>query len=355
MNRLYITCIALFASILCIGQPLFVPDAEIVKVGDILFQKPHTVHIGFTNKGTEPLHLTEVKPACGCTTVKFSTEEVKPGERGEIEATYDAKLLGTFYKEFTLYVDYDSVPHYTAIQGCVVTEVKDYSHDYPINLGNVRLTSNHIDFGDVNEGTKYVTEFGLVNTEHTAFRPELMHLPECLSVECSPEDIPAGQSGIIRLTLDTKKIENLGLTQTSLYLARYMGDKICDENEIKVSCILLPDFSSLTDEQRSNAPVMEVSANRIDMGQMGQKKKASTSVIISNEGHSPLHIKQVQVLDNALNVSLGNRLIKPGKKTKLKIQVLAKNLQEKDYNPRILIVSDDPNHPKEIINIYVAP
>ncbi len=355
MNRICTIFLFFCWTLLSTGQPLFVPDTDITKMGEILFQTPKTVTIGFTNKGDRGLLLTNVKPACGCTTVSFPKEEIKPGQHAQIEATFDAGILGTFYKEISILTNANEEPYYVALQGQVVKEIKDYSADYPIDLGNVRLSSNYVEFDNTPQGGCPTAEIKIVNMEHTAYKPEIMHLPDYLTAVAVPENIPAGKTGAIQLTLNSEKLNRLGLTQTSIYLARYLGDKVNDANEILVSSIILPDFSGQTEEQREKAPAMNVSANVINIENTKEKEKLYTTVYIENKGKSTLTIHQVQVFNNALAVSLGNKNIKPGKKTKLKIQVHTKNLEKSKTSPRVLLISNDPNNPKEIISININP
>lgn len=57
----------------------------------------------FTNTGTEPLILTNVKASCGCTTPSWTKEPVLPGEDGKILVTYNtAKRVGAFNKSITI-------------------------------------------------------------------------------------------------------------------------------------------------------------------------------------------------------------------------------------------------------------
>jgi Protein of unknown function (DUF1573) len=42
----------------------------------------------FTNIGTQPVKIEDVKPSCGCTTAGLSKTEYAPGESGEIEAKF---------------------------------------------------------------------------------------------------------------------------------------------------------------------------------------------------------------------------------------------------------------------------
>ena len=54
-------------------------------------------------------------------------------------------------------------------------------------------------------------------------------------------------------------------------------------------------------------------------------------------------------------MSLGNRILKRGKSTKLKVTVLARYLKKSKSRPRVLLITDDPKHSKEVINIKVQP
>lgn len=341
------------------GQPRFVPDAEIVKVGEVQFQTPRRISFGFANKGDAPLHILSVKPSCGCLDVVFPTEPIAAGGRGEIQVTYDARMLGTFYKDLLVTTDASAEPVCLAMQGCVVTEVHDFSEGYPIDLGNVRMSTNNLEFDDVNMGDHPSVELRLVNTEKTPFHPELMHLPPYITAHYLPESIPAGRSGIIRLELSSDKLPTLGLNQTRVYLARYLGDKVSDANEIQLSAVLLPDFSSLTPEQRDNAPSMQLSPAEADsmfvVLRPGRKQMQYAVVTIANRGRSPLEVQQVQVFNEALSVSLGNRTIKPGKQTKLKIMLHPDRLQRAKSRPRVLLITNDPSHAKAVIHVAPSP
>ncbi|MCH5168616.1 MAG: DUF1573 domain-containing protein [Prevotellaceae bacterium] len=342
------------ATLAALAQPLFVPDTDIKKMGEVEFQIPRTLSIGFTNKGDKPLIIQEVKASCGCIDILYPKAPVAAGARGEITLTFDAKLLGTFYKEIEVLTNASEEPKYIGIHGVVVTEVKDYSDEFPFDLGNVRMETNTIEFEDVSLGDQPTAELRVLNTDHTAYRPELMHLPAYLTAEYEPKDIPAGKSGKIRLTLDSEKLNQLGLNQTSIYLSRYLGDKIGETNEILVSAILLPSFANMTDEALATAPELTVSESTVSMEVKNGKKAASHTVTLANTGKSDLHIQQVQVFNKAISVSISDRTIRPNKSTRLKISVTARYLNKDKGRMRVLLVTDAPRQAKQYINVEVA-
>ncbi len=333
------------------AQPRFVPDTDIRKVGEVEFQVPRTFKLGFTNKGDKPLLIEDVKASCGCLDVSFPKTPIAAGSGGEITLTFDAKLLGTFYKEVEVQTNASDAPTYIAIQGTVVAEVHDYSDEFPIDLGNVRLMTNTVEFEDVSRGDKPTAELRLLNTDRTAFRPELMHLPPFLSAKCEPEDIPAGKVGTIRLTLDSEKLSQFGLNQTSIYLSRYLGDKIGETNEILVSAILLPSFANMSEEALATAPELAVSESSVSMEAKSGKKAVSHNIILTNTGKRDLHIQQVQVFNKALSVKIADSTIRPGKSTKLKISVTARYLNKSKGRMRVMLITDAPKQAKQYINI----
>lgn len=337
------------------AQPRFVPDVEIKKLGEVEFQQPKKVVFGFTNRGNQPLKITSVKASCGCIDVSYPTAEIPAGKGGEISMVYDANILGSFYKEVEVFTNASEEPAYLTIQGTVVVEVKDVGEDYPIDLGNVQIETNYLEFDDVHKGEHPVVEMSLINKEHTAFRPELMHLPAYLSAQYIPENVPAGKKGIIRLTLDSDRLLQMGLNKTSVYLSRYMGDKISDVNEIQISAVLLPDFSKMTEEEMENAPKLHVSESMVEFAALTGKSKSSHTILVYNNGKSDLHFEQVQVFNEAVSVSLGNRVLKPGASTKLKVTVTPKYLKRAKGRPRVLLITNDPMQPKTVINIDIKP
>ncbi len=332
------------------AQPKFVPDTEILKTGEVQFQRPYTAIFHFTNKGDKPLHIKKVHPSCGCTKTSHTPGNIPPGERGEIVVVYDAATLGTFSKHVEVYTNAGKDPEFLSMQGRVVTELSDYSKDFPINLGNVRMNTNLVEFENVKPGELRAVELTVVNTERTAYRPMLMHLPSYMRAEYYPENIPAGKTGKIRLILDGSGLPSMGLNQTSIYLARYMGDKIGDGNEIVVSSILLPQMTA--PQAGTASPKIRLSTEEIAMNKSAKRMKAE--VLVSNDGQAPLMVHNLQVFNPAVEVSLSNRKVAPGGTVRMKIKINKKLIGRFKARPRVLLVTDDPETPVKTVNVMLT-
>lgn len=57
----------------------------------------------FTNVGDSPIDISRIQSTCGCTVPKKPEKPVMPGEKGQIEVSYDTNRLGGFHKQITIY------------------------------------------------------------------------------------------------------------------------------------------------------------------------------------------------------------------------------------------------------------
>ena len=320
-------------------------------VGEVLWHEPCTAVYTLVNRGTSTVHISELRASCGCVEPKISAHAITPGSSATLSLTYDAGNLGTFHKEAAVYIAGTEMPLWLSMEGRVVRERLDVGNDFPVNFGRVRLSTDNIEFEHVNKGDMPVAEISIVNAEHGNYVPSIMHLPPYLEAEFIPEVLHVGQKGIIRLRLNSEMLPDYGLNQVSVYLARHENDRVSEDNAISISAVKLPSFAHLTESQLQQAPCLQLSADEVVMKGMAKGKKINAVVLVSNVGQTPLSVKHLQVSDRAVGVSLANRTIAPGKSVKLKITLSPSALKSVKVRPRVLIISDDPKHSAQFINI----
>lgn len=334
------------------AQARFTSSTQMQHLGQIEWKRPVTVQYTVTNTGNEPLVLSEVEPDCACTDVRWTKTPIAPGEKGTVDVTFDAEALGHFQKSVAIFTN--AAPHlvYLKFDGEVVIEISDFTRTHPYQIGQIRIDRNEIDFPDVQRGEHPVMYLSVVNLSDKPYEPVLMHLPSYLTMESNPGVLQQGERGTVKLTLNSEKLTDLGLTQSSVYLSRFLGDKVGEENEISVSAVLLPDFSNLTEAERLNAPVISFSADSIDLSQMlARKKRAHQDITLTNTGRSPLQINKLQVFHPAVNVRLKKTVLAPGESTRLRVSVTKRNIGKHRRHLRLLLITNDPTHPKVTINI----
>jgi len=348
---LYILCtISLFS----FAQPRISTNRDTYHFGQIEWQKPVSVDFVVTNTGDQPLVLSNVTVSCACAVADWTKTPIAPGDKGTITATFDAKALGRFHKSIGVYSNATPNLFYLHFVGEVVRKVTDFTNYDLESIGQIMIDKTEIDFPDVHRGEQPTMQLVVVNQSSAPYEPVLMHLPPYLKMTKEPNVLQKGEKGTITLTLDTDRLADLGLTQTSVYLSRFAGDKVSEENEIPVSVVVLPDFSELSSTDRMNAPVIHLSKTDVDLSeQLAKKNKATYDITIGNTGKSTLQINKLQVFNPAVSVSLRKSTLAPGEHTRLRITLEKKNLKKRRQF-RVLLISNDPVHPKSTIQLKVG-
>ena len=327
---------------------------EVVDCGQVVFRKPVTAEFVLKNDGRKPLVINNVLKSCGCTEVDYPKTGIAAGESFVIKAVYDAKQMGTFTKQVCLYTNADEEPFILSMRGKVVGSVVDFAGPYDEMLGAIKSDAQEVEFDDVNRGDRPVQRIHIFNPTDEVMEPVVMHLPDYLHAFVSPSKVAPRHSAEISFVLDSKKLRDLGLNQTSVYLGERPGDKIAPEKEIVVSAVLLPGFDNMTPAKKVLAPKMEMSTTDLNLGSFNGKKKLKGEILITNKGKSELDIRSMQMFTMGLQVNLKKSKILPGETVKMKVTAVAADLKKSRVrHPRILMITNDPDHAKVVVKINV--
>lgn len=316
-----------------------------VDVGRTGYEIPVTATFELRNRGLRKLVIENVKPDCYCTKVEYPKGEIGIGDKFTIRMTYDASQLGHFNKQAAVVSNGSKKPVYLTMTGVVLADLHDYSGSYPHDFNNLLADADNLEFDNVQKGEESTFEMRIMNNGNATMQPNILHLPAYLSAKASPERLQPGYGGKIVFTLHSDKIRDYGLTQTTVYLAQQLGEKVNSETEIGVSAVLLPPVT-----QRDNAPQLELSDSTLNIVFAGKEKK-SGEIVLANRGQSPLDISSLQMFTPGLKVTLGKSQLKPGEQTKLKITAVADELKKVRSVPRVLMITNDPNNSKVVITV----
>ena len=327
---------------------------EVVDCGQVKFRHPVTAEFVMKNEGNKPLVIHNMLKSCGCTEVEYPKKSIAAGESFVVKAVYDAKQMGTFNKQVCLYTNAADEPFILSMRGRVVSNVVDFAGPYNEMLGEIKSDVQEVEFDDVNRGDRPVQRLHIFNPTDQMMEPVVMHLPNYLQAQVSPSKVAPRHSAVVTLVLDSKKLRDLGLKQTSIYLGERPGDKIAPEKEIVVSSVLLPAFDNMTAAKKALAPKAELSTTNLDLGSFGNRKKLKGEVLITNKGKSKLEIRSMQMFTMGLQVQLKKSKIEPGETVKMKVTVVKPDLKKsRAKNPRILMITNDPDNAKVVVKIHV--
>lgn len=82
--------------------PAITFDKMVHDYGDVVKGGDGNCVFTFTNTGTEPLILSNVRSSCGCTVPSWTNEPIMPGKTGEIKVRYNTNTVGNINKSVTV-------------------------------------------------------------------------------------------------------------------------------------------------------------------------------------------------------------------------------------------------------------
>ena len=353
MKRLFIIVGLSMASFVVNAQRI-VTKTPVINVGKTGFEMPVTATFELRNRGSRHLTIREVKTDCGCTKVDYPKKSIGGGDKFTISMTYDARLLGHFTKQMAIYRVGSDEPVILKMQGVVVPEMTDYSKNYPYAFGDLLADINNVEFDNVNKGDHPEVEIRVLNSGSTVMTPNVQHLPPYLTAMATPETLTPGKAGKVILTLNTENVQDFGLTQTTVYLAEQLGEKVSADTELPVSVVLSPNTTLFTGNNKQYAPKLELSADSLALGKVNGRNRKSDVITITNTGRTALKISSLQMFTKGMKVTLNKRELQPQESAKLKIAVADRNqLLKARQRPRVLMITNDPDHSKVVIKVNV--
>lgn len=326
-------------------------DNEIYDFGEVEWKRPATALFNITNSGNKPLVISEIIPDCACSVAQWTTAPIAPGEKGKIEVTFDAKALGSFHKSIAVMSNADEL-RYLHFEGKVVEKLKDFSKTHPYIIDGLRIDKQEILFPDVTQGECPTVEISVVNLSNKPYEPIIMHLPSYVTMEATPPLIEHGERSNIKLILSSDLLSSMGLNESTVYLSRFTGDKVSEENAIPLKAILLPNFSNLSESAKTKTPHLAVSIKEGNIKQqLATKGKAKCNITLTNNGTSILRLLNVQVVGKGATIGLKKSMLQPEQSTRLQVTIDKKALDKTTQSVKLLIITNNPKQPKTEINI----
>jgi hypothetical protein len=373
MKRLLlIACTTLFtllsAGLLLAQAPRFIQfETETHDFGNIREVDGDAKHsFVFKNITDQPIKLTYVKPSCSCTAPDWSKDVIQPGQEGFVQASYGvANRPGAFDKTVTVKaavvgvngeVDSSAAEsvYILRIKGDVEARPKGPEDWYPMAMGSLRGSSNHIAFGNIfsdevreqsitlyNNGEKTVTVSNLNNAgnDHLSLRME----PR---MTIAPKD-----SVKLFIQYDASKVSDWGFLHTSITL------QTDDENEPNKQVYVsadrrenLPDVESLSPAELAKLPKVVFDKTVHDFGVINNTETVKTTFTIKNEGGSELVIRKTKASCGCTAGSPAKMNLAPGESTNFEVSFSPVGKSGKQ-NKTVTVITNDPANPVTTISI----
>jgi hypothetical protein len=303
---------------------------------------PVSYEFTFTNTGGQPLIIQNVKASCGCTTPDWTKDPVLPGKKGFVKATFDPKgRPGPFNKSITVTSNAENSTVVLVIKGEVIPRPRTIEDDYPMQVGNIRLKTNHLAFIKVFNNQIKTDSIPIVNTSNENVKVTFTNVPAHLTVKSVPAELKPNQKGYIEVTYDGNKQKEWGFVMDRFDML--LNGTAVSNNRISVSATIEEDFSKLTPEQRANAPKASFNTTEFNFGTINEGEKKEYDFVLTNNGKSDLIIRKVKASCGCTAVTPAETVIKPGKSTNIKT-IFDSTGKPGKQNKTITVITNDPDN-----------
>lgn len=309
---------------------------------------PVSVNFQFTNTGSQPLIIKNVHASCGCTSPNWSKEPVLPGKDGFIGATYNPKNRpGPFNKTISVTSNAPGGMQVLTIKGNVEPKPKSLEDVYRYNMGDkIRLKTNHMSFARVIKDQKGYQQVEIISVSDQPVKVGFQNVPSHLELSVEPQTLEPGQKGLISGVYDAKLKKDWGFVVDRVNVT--LDGKYNATSRLTVSATIEEDFSSMTAEEKANAPLVAFDHNTFNFAEIKQGEKVEHVFTISNNGKSDLFIRKVKASCGCTAVNPEEERIPAGKSTTMKVIFDSRGKVGKQ-NKTITVITNDPMHPRSIL------
>jgi len=306
-----------------------------------------TFNFTFTNTGNEALIIQRVNSSCGCTTPTWTKQPIAPGEKGAVSAAYNPQNRpGHFDKYITVETNSATPSVRLQISGNVTAAPLKIEDQYPFAMGGIRLKTNHLSFGTVYKGTPQVKLLEILNTSDVVQKIELSDIPAHIKAQVLTPVLRPGETGSIEVEYLSEKQPDWDFIIDRISVSlNGVKDRT---NKIVVSANIQEDFSSLSPEQRNNAPGIEFSNTTFNFGKLNQGEKVDHEYTFKNTGKSDLLIRKVNASCGCTAILMDKMIIPPGQSSSIKANFNSAG-KSGAQNKTITVITNDPANPRIIL------
>ncbi len=162
----------------------------------------------FENTGDDTLVLQNVRPGCGCTTPRYSTQPIPPGETGEIQVIFNSTgKHGEFNKTVTITSNAINNQEVIYIRG-VIVEPNDEAATAKLKNANIALDREVYKIGQIENSTTSNFEITVKNTGSDTLKIiDVKSGCQCIKYSFNQTNgVLPGQSGTLKLEYTPREI-----------------------------------------------------------------------------------------------------------------------------------------------------
>lgn len=322
-------------------KPNFSIDDMTHDFGEIADNEVAIHTFSFTNSGSQPLIINNIRASCGCTTPEWSKEPIVPGAKGFIKVKFDPKgRSGPFDKSVTVHTNSDPSVTVLRISGNINITEKPIEQIYKYQMGDIRLQSTMLHFSKINHDETKTTSINIINVSDKEVTLIFKNMPSGLHLESVPKTLKPMEKGQILATYNVSNSNEWGVVN---HLVSFSYDGNPYNQKLHIRAYIKEDFNNLTEEELEKAPRISLSEPEYDFGNVKQGEQVEHHFKISNEGKSNLIIRKINASCGCTAVKPEKNIIAPGETTNIKVRFNSSG-RKGQQRKSITIISNDPEN-----------
>lgn len=256
MKKILLSLILSLACTTLWAQGIMTFEKETHEFGDIEEGTIATYEFEFTNTGDQPIEITRVQAACGCTTPEWTNKPIFPGEKGKIKASYNSQgRPGAFNKSVSVYSNARKELLSLFITGFVkpkqaVAQDGAKFEEAKINLAPpVAQISKFVhDFGKVQIGERVKEQIFIHNLgQNTLIIQSIENKNKAISFGISTVTVAPNQPATLEINIESDKLQ---MVEDELIL--HTNDPKNPKHIIKIKGEIFEDFSKQMFKAKKN-------------------------------------------------------------------------------------------------------
>ena len=307
------------------------------------------------NTGDSALVITRVQSNCGCTVAEYTTDVMQPGDTGCVTVTYSARNIpGPFEKKVFVYTNGKPRKSTLTVKGNVIGSPASVAERYPFGFGPVRLNSASMPLGEILKGSSRSAYISGYNTSSDTMLVSAKIDSKYISCNVLPDTVAPGGLFIVSVYCSTAGAPHWGFNTDSVMLQAHPihAKEPLHKGKFDVMLQVKEDFSRLTEKQRRNAPVVEVSTDKVDFDRLAPNDPVERTFTITNRGKDVLRLRRLFVpAGEGITATADRYELKKGQSATVTVTLDAPARHDSVVNSRLTIISNDPYTPQTMVRV----
>ncbi|MCX6235918.1 MAG: DUF1573 domain-containing protein [Bacteroidetes bacterium] len=244
------------------------------------------------------------------------------------------------------------------ILGCVVfssavfaqneEKVTVRDKNYQANIGNLKFKSFGLGFPGITINSVMTDTVFMLNGWGKVMTLSVEDAPDYITYKLIPETLNPNAEGKLIITYDAKKKNEYGRVVDHLNLIT--NDTVKSKKRIIISPDIMPDFSTLTEQERSNPPVIVFDSTEMNFGKLKEGDVATIKFPFKNTGKRTLNIYSTKASCGCTKAETSVKTVEPGQSGVITVTFDSKRKKgEQSYH--VTVISNDIKSPSKMIAI----